>query len=221
MFKGTDAYTHYFEYADFATVTNMFGNIQSGSSEDSGNAFQLDFIISCKSTDLCANSLAIADVEPISDSFTPTIRLCPQFFTSPRTALFLNDKTTKRDPKRKDPSWCQPGQPFSFFETAGHTFLHEMTHLDQLGKVAGLSEQQEGGITTHGTNDIYAIDEYYNIGDPDKGSRKLKDIWALYESNSKQVPKPPLQRVENAESYAASATEFWFQSMCGWPTIQP
>ena len=55
----------------------MFSNIQSGSSGDSGDAFQLNFIVSCQSTDLCQNSLTIADVRPITDSFTPTIRLAP------------------------------------------------------------------------------------------------------------------------------------------------
>lgn len=127
------SYNHYFVNPDFATVTSMFSNIQSGSSGDSGNGFQLNFIVSCQSTPLCEKSLAIADSAPMTDSFTPTIRLCPLFFTDPRTANLLTTKSTKRDPRRKDPSWCQPGQPFSFFETAGHTFLHEMTHLDQLG----------------------------------------------------------------------------------------
>ncbi len=111
----------------------MFGNIQSGSSGDHGNAFQLNFIISCKETDACANSLAVTDAKPATKSFTPIIRLCPLFFTDTRTAKFLENKTTNRNPGRRDNSWCQPNQPFKEFETAGHTFLHEMTHLDQLG----------------------------------------------------------------------------------------
>ena len=88
-------------------------------------------------------------------------------------------------------------------------------------EAAGLREEQDGDITTHGTNDVYAIDKIYNIGEPDRASRKLKDNWAFYDFNNKQFPEPPLQRVQNAESYAAAATEFYFQSMCGWPTIQP
>ena len=111
----------------------MFGSIQAGSSGDSGNAFQLQFIISCKETDDCKKSLAVTDSAPQTDSFTPTLRLCPLFFTDPRTKNTLSSKTLKRNPGRRDNSWCQPNQPFSFFETAGTTFLHEMTHLDQLG----------------------------------------------------------------------------------------
>ena len=111
----------------------MFGHIQAGSSGDSGNGFQLNFIISCKETDACKDALAVTDAAPLTDSFTPILRLCPLFFKDPRTENFLESKSTKRNPGRRDNSWCQPGQPFSFFETAGHTFLHEMTHLDQLG----------------------------------------------------------------------------------------
>ena len=66
-----------------------------------------------------------------------------------------------------------------FFETAGHTFLYEITHLDQLGcqsfffsepscfisdftfsvEVAALSEREtlEPGISSHGSNDNCAV----------------------------------------------------------------
>ena len=222
-------------------MKKMFGSIQAGSSGDSGNAFQLKFIISCKETDACKDALAVTDAAPLTDSFTPTLRLCPLFFTDDRTKNFLDSKTTKRDPGRRDNSWCQPNQPFSFFETAGHTFLHEMTHLDQLGGqyspapskpsalthsipsvvAAGLSEREttDKNIKTHGTDDIYGIAKGYDATGPERSARKLKDNWAKYNKDKKN--KPELERVENAEGYAASATEFWFQSRCGWDTIQP
>lgn len=89
-------------------------------------------------------------------------------------------------------------------------------------EVAGLPEQTDGSIQTQGTDDVYDIaPNQYKPGDQEKASRKLKDNWAFYDFNNKQFPEPPLQRVENAESYAAAATEFYFQSKCGWPTIQP
>ena len=133
------SYSHYFEEVDAMNVTSMYGNIQAGSSGDQGNGFQLKFIISCKDSSACADSLAVTDAAPLTDTFTPTIRLCPLFFTSPRTANDLESKETKRNPGRRDDSWCQPNQPFEFFETAGHTFLHEMTHLDQLGRQSFIS----------------------------------------------------------------------------------
>ena len=131
------SYSHYFEDADAMNVTSMYGNIQAGSSGDQGNGFQLNFIISCKDSSACVDTLAVTDAAPLTDTFTPTTRLCPLFFTSPLTANYLESKETKRNPGRRDNSWCQPNQPFEFFETAGHTLLHEMTHLDQLGSKCG------------------------------------------------------------------------------------
>ena len=68
--------------------------------------------------------------------------ICPYFFSAPETAKNLSSKEIIRDPKRRDNSWCQPGQKFSDFETAGHTLLHEMTHLDAVGAAAGLSVRE-------------------------------------------------------------------------------
>ena len=111
----------------------MTNAIYDGSSDDGGNALQLKFTISCKESDACAdNALAATDAAPLTDDFTATIRLCPQFFRDDRTANILTSKTYDA-PERRVNTWCQPGQPFKFFETAAHTFLHEMTHLDQLG----------------------------------------------------------------------------------------
>ena len=82
---------------------------------------------------------------------------------------------------------------------------------------AGLSEHPvpNTDIKTHGTNDIYAIGvPGYDPASPEKSARKLKSNWA-----KNQPQKPALARVENAEGYAASATEFWFQLNCGWDNI--
>lgn len=63
------------------------------------------------------------------------MKLCPLFFTAAETANNLSSKAYNGD---KRGSWCQTGQKFSDFETAGHTILHEMTHLDALGAAAGV-----------------------------------------------------------------------------------
>lgn len=197
----------------------MYRGIQAGSSGDSGNAFQLKLIITCKATDECGDSLALTDAKPNTDSFTAKIRLCPKFFTDDRTKNFLDSKGTKRNPGRRDNSWCQPGQPFSFFETAGHTFLHEMTHLNQLGVEAGLFPDNKAEGDTHGTEDIYQIAEGYDRGSPEKSARKLKDNWVKHDRKDSGAKKPELLRTENAEGYAAAATEFWMQSWCGFDDI--
>ena len=93
-----------------------------------------------------------------------------------------------------------------------------MTHLNQLGVEVGLFPDNKGAGETHGTEDIYQIAKGYDPGSPEKSSRKLKDNWMKYDKDNKNN-KPELQRTENAESYAAAATEFWFQSHCGWDEI--
>lgn len=212
------SFKHYFEAADGGTTDKMYGGIQAGSSDDSGNGFQLKFIITCKETDDCKDSFALTDAKPNKDDFTAKIRLCPKFFSDKRTENFLTSKSFKRNPKRNENSWCQPGEPFEFFETASHTFLHEMTHLNQMGVEAGLFPDKKGADDTHGTEDIYEIAKGYDSGSPEKSSRKLKDNWVKDNKDNKKK-KPELQRTENAESYAAAATEFWFQKQCGWDTI--
>lgn len=111
----------------------MFNYIQTDNDPPEESAFT--YVVSCLETPDCAGSLALTDSNPSTDTFTPTIRLCPKFFESdtPETMNDLGSKDIIRNPGRRDNSWCQPGKAFSFFETAGHTFLHEMTHLDQLG----------------------------------------------------------------------------------------
>lgn len=69
--------------------------------------------------------------------------ICPPFFTAAETAKTLDSKKIKRNPTRRDNSWCQPGARFGDFETAGHTLLHEMTHLNAVGLAAGLSEREQ------------------------------------------------------------------------------
>ena len=116
---------HYFEVSDGDTSVKMYGEIQAGS---------LKFIISCKETDDCKDSLALTDAKPNKEDFTAKIRLCPKFFNDDRSKFFLISKGLKRNPGRRDNLWCQIDKLFTFFETASHTFLYEMTYLDQLGK---------------------------------------------------------------------------------------
>lgn len=111
----------------------MFSYI--GTNDPPSEELAFTFVVSCLDTTDCEGSLALTDSNPPTDTFTPTIRLCRKFFLSdtPETMNNLDSKDFIRNPSRRDNSWCQPGKAFSFFETAGHTILHEMTHLDQLG----------------------------------------------------------------------------------------
>ncbi len=89
---------------------------------------------------LAPPSLAITDATPRALPTVAQMLICPLFFTAPETSKNLESKSYKQNPGRRDPpSWCSPGQRFADFETAGHTLLHEMTHLDAVGAAAGLS----------------------------------------------------------------------------------
>ena len=85
---------------------------------------------------------------------------------------------------------------------------------------AGLSERDIANfdIKTHGTNDIYEIATGYDRGNPNRAARQLKTNWETY-NNDNSKKKPEIARVENAENYAAAATEFWLQSKCNWDSI--
>lgn len=126
-------YTHYFEGDDGSTVESLMGLIAHNN--DPTNAVY-NFIVTCKNDPICdGGSLAVTDAPPPTDTFTPRMRLCPKFFdpATPQTKNNLSSKNFVKNPGRRENSWCQPGQKFPFFEVAGTTILHEMTHLDGVG----------------------------------------------------------------------------------------
>ena len=74
------------------------------------------------------------------------MRFCPQFFASnePRTTNNLDSLPYIQNPKRGVNSWCKTGEKFSYFEVAGTTVLHELTHLNEAGNRAGLASHDDG-----------------------------------------------------------------------------
>lgn len=69
--------------------------------------------------------------------------ICPKYFTDAQTKQSSNTggKTYKPNPRRTDNSWCILS-PFKLkdFMVGGQTLLHELTHLDVVGKAANLPE---------------------------------------------------------------------------------
>ena len=138
-----DRFKHYFEPDDYTRhVRTMFDLIQQNN-DPTNPPYQ--FIVTCKDAPVCGGkdgSLAVTDALPRSKTFMPRIRLCPKFFNpnTLETKYDLGSRDFKKNPGRRDNSWCQPGKPFSFFETAGHTILHEMTHLDEIASMFPLPQ---------------------------------------------------------------------------------
>ncbi|KAJ7455819.1 hypothetical protein FB451DRAFT_1184112 [Mycena latifolia] len=122
------------EEDDFITVQKMFLAILN---------MKQKIILKCplvKEEPKCSKTLALTSQIP-SDS--PSMDLCPSFFTSKETKPSLGDKPF-------DPSgWCSP-PPYKLgqFTTGGWTILHEMTHLAFIAAGAGIEPgpvKQEDG----------------------------------------------------------------------------
>lgn len=151
---------------------------------------------------------------------------CDLFF-NPSTKQTKQDLTTKiLGPKRGQ--WCQTGEQLPFFEVAGLTVLHEMTHLDKVGTLAGLSIRPDPeGFSSAGTVDVYVqgndddIAHYKNM-QPWQAARELNRLWHVFNGDKSGTEyKPTTPVLENAESYAAAALEFYFLSGCKWDLILP
>jgi hypothetical protein len=142
-----------------------------------------------------------------------SIWICEGFWTGASTRFLLTNKEHSSPPYRpkSDSGWCKKDKdgksfkPSQFFTTAGHTILHELTHLDPLAKHAGLEAPTDGeDQNRHGTDDPQ---KGYEV----EGARQFLE---KYKADSKFSPD------YNAESYAAAATEKYFTDLCGFKEIK-
>lgn len=152
------------------------------------------------------SSLAITDSTPQSGTAPREMKICPLFFTAAQTRRNLDSRKHNGD---KRGSWCQTGQQFADFETAGHTLLHEMTHLDALAKAAGLPARTEDDFTSHATDDVAIYGNDYV-----KAARLFLLDWVAM-----KFPDDALKPFQNAENIAAAATEWWFIKKCHFTEI--
>lgn len=150
--------------------------------------------------------------------------LCDRFFNK-NTAQTKQDLQSKKLDNSRS-GWCQTGKEFPFFEIAGLTMFHEMTHLHEVGQRASLdSHPDPDGFDSAGTIDIYVKggdddrDHYENM-EPWQAARELKRLWDAYNGDNSKY-KPLWSPIENAESYAAAALEFIFLNFCEWEVILP
>jgi hypothetical protein len=99
---------------------------------------------------------------------------------------------------------------FELTVVLGHTVLHELTHLDALGKAAGLEAPDPNeNDSPHGTDDAQPQDT--PAGCELKGARKY--LQTYINKGNEDIASPDY----NAESYAAAATgtsRAYFTSVC-------
>ncbi|MCJ1287407.1 hypothetical protein MMC26_006756 [Xylographa opegraphella] len=123
----------------------------------------------------------------------------------PRNFLALADESVNFMPRLVDPQTMNPLP--DFLTAAGHTIIHELTHLDSLASQAGLSGAPDDLLApgSHGTNDEQEGCEL-------QGAR---NFLRKYNNNPDASPD------YNAESYAAAATEIYFMDLCTFKEIRP
>ncbi|KAF3015289.1 hypothetical protein E8E14_007472 [Neopestalotiopsis sp. 37M] len=225
-FTESTAFTHYFGDGDKDQVKSMMQAIYNSRIPDDSNHEGQGYTITIKcgsdqDKDNCGASV-LAATSPKPDD--PTMVLCDRFFSA-NTVQTKQDLSTKKIGSRRG-QWCQPGEQFPFFEVAGLTMFHEMTHLDVVGSMAGLSSRDDpDGFQSHGTVDVYVqgddddMDKYKDM-EPWQAGRKLHQLWDTYNGDNSQY-KPTTPTTENAESYAAAALEFYFLANCEWDVILP
>ncbi|KAI9666897.1 MAG: hypothetical protein M1831_001402 [Alyxoria varia] len=138
------AFKHYFLPEDVGTVKDMFWLLTGVFFRD------FNWRLKCgtaRNPHICTDgrSVAVAQIQ-----LGGSIALCDNFFADdiPDVRQTLGDKRYTRHRRN---GWCQQGQEFPFFQVGGVIILHELTHLDYIGRQAGLPARRG----SHGTDDIY------------------------------------------------------------------
>ena len=212
-------FTHYFGGNLPDIQLTHFQNMMRGvANSDNNYAIQFD----CANIPDCTpQSVLVTDATLGSATDVKVIQVCSSFWTTASTKFLLYDSSneTPSPPYRNDGTtlqgWCRKaaanGDPNvsartnQWFATAGHSVLHELTHLDSLAQFAGLSGETDAG-GAHGTDD-------FQTGCELTGARSFLSDYIADDDN----PSPDY----NAESYAAAATEIYFMNLCSFSEIRP
>ncbi|KAF2854224.1 hypothetical protein T440DRAFT_388707 [Plenodomus tracheiphilus IPT5] len=224
-FTESTAFSHYFGDGDKDQVKKMNQIIYNSrlpvDDNDGGQGYYIDISCGSDQDPECGVSVLAATSAKPGES---TMVLCDRFFNKD-TVQTKQDLDTKKVGSRRG-QWCQTGESFPFFEVAGLTIFHEMTHLHDVGQRAGLTARPDpDGYDSAGTVDVYIKGsdddrKHYDGKEPWQAARELKRLWDVYNGDNSQY-KPTTPTVENAESYAAAALEFYFLRSCEWDVILP
>ncbi|KAM0723659.1 hypothetical protein Q7P37_000647 [Cladosporium fusiforme] len=214
-------FTHYFGGTKTDVQHDHFLKMMQAIADDTTH-FSIKFECSAENTPSCGpNSVMVTDATSGGTNDVKTIEVCERFWSAASTKylLYNSEKTTPTPPYRPNDNtaqgWCRKStvggdsnisaRVNQYFSTAGHSILHELTHLDSLAAAAGL-EADGGDQGRHGTMDVQTTCEL-------KGARE----WLQkYIANDKETSPD-----YSAESYAAAASEIYFMELCGFSQIRP
>lgn len=211
-------FTHYFGGPESGAQLTHFQQMMKGI-VSGNNYYSIQF--ECQNTPTCSSkSVLVADATVGGPTDVKVIEVCSSFWTAASTKYLLYDSahTTPNPPYRPNDAtsqgWCRKStangdsnvsaRTNQFFATAGHSVLHELTHVDSLAQQAGLSPDDDN---RHGTLDVQKQCEL-------AGARKFLQ---QYIAGNTDDTRPDY----NAESYAAAATEIYFMSLCDFSQIRP
>jgi len=192
----------------------MMKSITTGPKTFSARFVCKDTLKSCdRDSAMVTDATASANENEFKD-----IIVCPIYWKSmgttyliPKDADSIKQERPYRDLGDGAESWCWLArnrgprvskEKANYFATAGHTIIHELTHLDSLAKHVGL---EEGDDRQHGTVDA-------------SGKCELNGAYTFFQRWKKKTDS--LSPDYNAENYAAAATELWFFDKCRLDEIQ-
>ncbi|KAF2734898.1 hypothetical protein EJ04DRAFT_512195 [Polyplosphaeria fusca] len=215
---GARAFLHYFGGASPEAQLDHVRRMFTGIAEET-NRFTIMFECSGTGGD-CPNVQSVANTDATVGEAgdEKTIHICNPFWTSASTRYLLHrdDQEEPSPPFRPATSsgWCAMSGSNSlrnaqFFATAGTSILHELTHLHALASNAGLDGDPDEDNRA-GTGD-------FQTGCELLGARAHLVRYQQNDGSDNDVASPDY----NAESYAAVATELYFETLCGFDEVRP
>ncbi|KAJ2985357.1 hypothetical protein NUW58_g5577 [Xylaria curta] len=204
-FTESTAFSHYFGEGEKDQAKNMIQAIYNDRIPDDSNNGGQGYTITVKcgsdQDDECGPSVLAATSAKPGET---TMVFCDRFFSA-NTAQTKQDLSTKKLGTRRG-QWCQTG-PMSG------------------SKPGSARDRTPDGYDSAGTVDVYVKGSdddraHYDNMEPWQAARELRRLWRVQDGDEGAY-KPTTPAVENAESYAAAALEFYFLDGCAWDVILP
>ncbi|KAJ3846978.1 hypothetical protein EV368DRAFT_88265 [Lentinula lateritia] len=220
--KTDPAFSNYFVKGDKKFVPAMFESFLSGGGSHKKFPITCVHASSPENHKFCLGG-NLAFVETDKDG-VEKIFLCPQFFGNPApppgygtTALTLSSK------KLTAQGWCTPPPHIlgHYTSLGAHTILHEMTHITFIATHALNPPRLPHGfrlvVDLMGQPDELHPGHFYNDWPPAL-ARELKHRWDDYQAAQAKedfsYKMPPVPTSRNAENYADSGVEYYFEKKC-------
>ncbi|KAF2428716.1 hypothetical protein EJ08DRAFT_662315 [Tothia fuscella] len=219
-FRHSTAFTNYFEPSDHPTVSRMFKNIADYTYyRDLRNP---SLFLLCSQPDAipeaCQGRHGLVFADPDSRAYSAQPDLLSSGFGFCDTFFDPEEKYVQTFVWSKDhQEWCSDDRKgLSQYWTVGYLTLSLLfTMTEAYGALANIPARWRGlipGAYPHDVTHGAVMLKLQGNQTPWGAARALKQAWR-YAGWGRDLPK--LRRVQNADSYAAAATEWYFLTLCG------